>query len=91
MAISDPFRLSSQSKDDEFPTLPRASNKLAASSNPGLTLALFQVPKYIKDDLQQICITVFEAQTPTYGQDQEISEDPPKRALKTRVSDVYKG
>lgn len=72
MTVSGPSRLSSQSRNKEFFVSPRAPNKLAGFLNPGPSLALSQVPKYIEDNLQQILKIFLEAQTSTHGQDQVI-------------------
>lgn len=48
------------SGDEEFLAPPKAANKSAGHSNPGPSLALFQIPKYIDYDLQQILKTLLE-------------------------------
>lgn len=47
------------------------------------------VPRYPKNDLQQIPKVVLEARTPTVAA--LLSERPQKRSLKTKFLDVYRG
>lgn len=91
IVASGPFRISSQSRNNELSTPPGAPKKPIDLSNPGPSSAPSQVPKYTKDDLQWIFKMVLEAQTSTCGQNLEISEDLPELALKPRALDVYKG
>lgn len=52
MVAFSPSRSSFQSRDKEFLTPLRAFNKLADLLNLGPSLALFQILKYTKNDLQ---------------------------------------
>lgn len=94
MVMSVFSRLSFRSKDkgtSECFTAPGAPNNPTSSSNPKPSLAVFQIPKYTKDDLQRIFRTVLESQSfITCGQDHEISKNCPEQVFKARVPNVYK-
>lgn len=93
MAPSEPSRAASRapSRDDQLegPSAPPAGaapGSPAGPLNQGPTPAAFSVPKYSEDDLQQILKTVLESRTPA----RDHPNEPRKRPLKVRATDVYK-
>lgn len=94
MAAFSLFRLGFWSEDKkipEFSASPKTPTELAILSNPGPSLATFQIPKYIEDDLQQIVKTILGVQPFIgHGQDRRTSKNPPEWASQLKVLEVYK-
>lgn len=82
------FWPSSLNRDKEAPEFPGSSNP--ELSDPSLSLALFQILKYSKNDIQRILKTIVKAK-PLLAccQDPKTFKDPPKLDLKPKASDIY--
>lgn len=85
-----PFRAKSQSGDDKLFTLLGAPNKPVSSANSEPSLAPPHIPKYTKDNLQQILKTVLEVQPLACDHDQETLENASEQTFKSRAPDIYK-
>lgn len=84
MAVCIFFRLNFLSRDEETPEV--LEPLTPRSSNPGQSLAIFQILQYSKYDLQQILKRVLEIELPLIcAKDRKIPGDLIKRALKLRA------